>query len=42
MDIKQLLLERELNAVLSRYARACDQRDWAAMDDVFLQEATAD
>lgn len=42
MDIKNLLLERELNAVLSRYARACDRRDWRAMDDVFLEEATAD
>lgn len=42
MDIKTLLLERELNVVLSRYARACDQRDWSAMEDVFLEEATAD
>lgn len=42
MDIKNLLLERELNAVLSRYARACDQREWPAMDEVFLEDATAD
>ncbi|MGH8466989.1 MAG: nuclear transport factor 2 family protein [Pseudomonas sp.] len=42
MDIKQLLLERELGVVLSRYARACDQRDWSALDEVFVQEATAD
>lgn len=42
MDIETLLLERELNEVLCRYARACDQRDWSAMNDVFLEEATAD
>lgn len=42
MDINNLLLERELNVVLSRYARACDQRDWSAMEDVFLEDATAD
>jgi len=42
MDIEKLLLERELHLVLCRYARACDQRDWPAMDDVFLEEATAD
>ncbi|RWU18218.1 hypothetical protein DM813_26570 [Pseudomonas alkylphenolica] len=42
MDIKQLLLERELNVVLSRYARACDQRDWSALNEVFIEAATAD
>ncbi|MDN4544062.1 nuclear transport factor 2 family protein [Pseudomonas sp. C32] len=42
MDINNLLLERELNVVLSRYASACDQRDWSAMEDVFLEDATAD
>ncbi|WP_157712480.1 nuclear transport factor 2 family protein [Pseudomonas sp. PB120] len=42
MDIKTLLLERDLHDVLCRYARACDQRDWAALEDVFLEEATAD
>ena len=42
MDIEHLLLEHQLNQVLARYARACDQRDWAALDEVFVQEATAD
>ena len=42
MDIEQLLLEHQLNQILTRYARACDQRDWAALDEVFVQEATAD
>lgn len=42
MDIEHLLLEHQLNEVLARYARACDQRDWAALDEVFVQEATAD
>lgn len=42
MDTRILLLERELHLVLCRYARACDQRDWPAMDDIFLEEASAD
>jgi 3-phenylpropionate/cinnamic acid dioxygenase small subunit len=42
MDINTLLLERELNLVLCRYARACDQRDWAALEEVFVEDATAD
>jgi 3-phenylpropionate/cinnamic acid dioxygenase small subunit len=42
MDTKILLLERELHLVLCRYARACDQRDWPAMDDIFIEEASAD
>ena len=37
----QLLLERELHQVLCRYARACDTRDWAAMDEVFTADAHA-
>jgi 3-phenylpropionate/cinnamic acid dioxygenase small subunit len=42
MDTQTLLLERELHQVLCRYARACDQRDWPAMDDIFIAEASAD
>lgn len=42
MDTKILLLERELHLVICRYARACDERDWPAMDDVFLEEASVD
>ncbi len=42
MDTRILLLERELHLVLCRYARACDQRDWPAMEDIFLKEASAD
>lgn len=42
MDIPTLLLERELHLVLCRYARACDRRDWPAMDDIFIPDASAD
>ncbi|RJG18998.1 nuclear transport factor 2 family protein [Massilia cavernae] len=42
MDTKILLLERELHLVLCRYTRACDQRDWPAMDEVFIEEASAE
>ena len=42
MAIGQLLLERELYRVLCRYARACDERDWAAMAQVFTPACVAD
>lgn len=39
--LAQLLQERELHAVACRYARLCDERDWAAIDGVFTEDATA-
>ena len=41
MDLEHLLLERELHLVLCRYARACDQHDWGALQEVFAEDATA-
>lgn len=41
-QFQQLLLERELHQVVCRYARLCDERDWAALDGVFSATATAD
>ncbi len=35
-------LERELHRVVCRYARACDERDWDAVNDVFSVDASAD
>ena len=32
-ELDRLLLERELHHVVCRYARACDERDWAATDN---------
>lgn len=41
--VARLLLERELHEVVCRYARACDERDWNAIDDdVFSADASAD
>jgi len=39
--IEQLLLERELNEVVCRYAQLCDERDWSLMDQIFSANATA-
>ena len=41
-DLRRLWLEHALQQVLFRYARACDERDWAAMDQVFVPHCTAD
>ena len=41
-DLDRLLAEREIHRALIRVARAMDERDWAAFDDVLLPEATAD
>lgn len=38
----QLWLERTLHGVLCRYARACDERDWSAMAQVFTPDCRAD
>ena len=40
--LEQLLLERDLHAVLCRYARLCDERDWSLMSDVFSVDARAE
>ena len=39
--LENLLLERELHQVLIAYARLCDGRDWALMDQVFSADASA-
>jgi len=41
MDLDSLLAEREIAHGLYRYARACDQRDWAGFDRVFAKDAEA-
>lgn len=40
--LDRLLMEREMHLVLCRYARACDERDWAAMHEVFTPDCVAD
>jgi hypothetical protein len=42
MSAEILMLTREVEVALGRYARACDRRDWAAFDAVFAPDATAD
>ncbi len=42
IELERLLLERELHRVVCRYARVCDERDWAAIDEVFSEDASAD
>ena len=39
--VEQLLIERELNEVVCRYAQLCDEREWALMDQIFAPHATA-
>ena len=41
-DLQTLLDEREITRVALRYCRALDTKDWAALDQVFLADATAD
>lgn len=41
-EYQQLWLERALHTVLCRYARACDERDWPAMAQVFTPDCQAD
>lgn len=41
MDLESLLAEREIARAIVRMARAMDERDWAALDDILLPEATA-
>lgn len=42
MDPTVLLIERELQQVLTAYARMCDERNWAAIDSVFSEDASAE
>lgn len=41
-ELQQLWLERAMHTVLCRYARACDERDWSAMAQVFTPDCCAD
>ncbi len=41
-ELERAGLERELHRVACRYARVCDERDWAGLDDVFSEHASAD
>ena len=40
-NLERLLLEHELHQVLIAYARLCDRRHWALMDQVFSADANA-
>jgi hypothetical protein len=42
MSAEIVLQVREIEVGLGRYARACDQRDWAGFDAVFAPDAIAD
>lgn len=42
MDLETLIAEREIARAIHRFARAMDERDWAALDGVLIEEATAD
>jgi hypothetical protein len=42
MSADIVLVTREIELGLGRYARACDQRDWALLDTVFAPDAAAD
>jgi 3-phenylpropionate/cinnamic acid dioxygenase small subunit len=40
--LQRLLLERDIGLAVGRYARMCDERDWAAMAEIFSADASAD
>ena len=42
MDIQQITDEREITALLNRYARAVDTKDWALYRSVFTDDAHID
>lgn len=42
MDLDTLIAEREIARAIYRFARAMDERDWAALDSLLTEEATAD
>lgn len=39
---EQLVQERAIENVLNRYARACDERDWKALANVFATDVSVD
>ncbi|QDX81671.1 DUF4440 domain-containing protein [Denitratisoma sp. DHT3] len=41
MNLETLLAEREIQRAIVRMARAMDERDWPALDDILLPDATA-
>lgn len=42
MNLDTLIAERDIGRAIYRFARAMDERDWAALDDMVVPEATAD
>jgi len=42
MSLELLLAEREIHRALVRFARAMDERDWSALDELMLEDATGD
>lgn len=42
MTLDDLLAEREIQRALAGFARAMDARDWTALHDIVLEDATAD
>lgn len=42
MNLDTLLAEREIYRAIVRMARAMDERNWAALDDILLSNITAD
>ncbi|HQR04650.1 MAG: nuclear transport factor 2 family protein [Proteobacteria bacterium] len=42
LSLEVLLAEREIYRALVRFARAMDDRDWTALDDIVLADATAE
>ncbi|HLS82995.1 MAG TPA: nuclear transport factor 2 family protein [Steroidobacter sp.] len=42
MDLEILIAERAIARAIYRFARAMDERDWAALDGVLVEEASAD
>ena len=41
-DLATLLAERAIARALAQFARAMDERNWAALDELLVAEATAD
>lgn len=42
MTLDDLVAERDIYRALTRFARAMDARDWAALDAIVVEDATAD
>jgi hypothetical protein len=41
-ELDRLLSEREISRAIYRFARAMDERDWAALDAIVREDASAD